>query len=116
MKGYIDAARFYSEQFMPSALQVVRREYVSDGMGGGYFVETVLAETVCRLEGIGADEAAAAGSISTTATAKVSLPLAVTVEDTDTLKVDGTKYNVAGVLPHSPGHAAHLEVLVERVG
>ncbi len=124
MRGYIDIARHYSETMMPDVCEIVRTSRTPDGLGGFETTTSTVATTSSRLSGLSASEEVTASRISTTYTAKVSVPFATDVRSSDKLKVgppgateaNKATYNVSGILPRSPEHSPHQDVLVARSG
>jgi hypothetical protein len=124
VESYIGIARAYSEQQMPDVCEVVRTVRVSDGLGGYAYSEVIVATTSCRLSGLSASEEVTASRISTTYTGKASVPFGVQVLSSDRLKIgppgateaNKVTYNVSGIMPRSPEHSPHQDVLVARSG
>jgi hypothetical protein len=121
---YIEIARYYSEQQMPDVCEVVRTSRTPDGLGGFVSETSTVATTSCRLSGLSAAEQVTASQISTTYTGKASVPFGVQVLSSDRLKIgppgateaNKVTYNVSGILPRSPEHSPHQDVLVARSG
>lgn len=113
---HVDTVRHWSKALMPETCQVVRmvpggRDEYGDPIGE---VEAIVATVPCKLSPIGADEEVAAGQLAASSSGKVALPWGTSVLSSDTLRVDGRDYNVAGVLERGSGHAPHIEILVSR--
>jgi SPP1 family predicted phage head-tail adaptor len=117
VEPYIDTARHYSEQFMPDVV-VIQKPGTQEPDGRGGFTTTP-GETITtkgRLAGLTADEEVQASKLSSTSTAKVSVPFAMSVTSADGLTVAGVEYNVQGVLPRSAARSANKNVLVAESG
>lgn len=121
MKGYIDIARHYSKTMMPDRCRVIRttsggRDRFGDPLPP---VESVVADTVCRLTPIGGDEEVIAGRLSATTQGKLSLPHGTDVLSSDKLRVGETggqvEYNISAVLPRSSEHSPQIDLLVASV-
>lgn len=114
LSPYLDAARRASEANMPLACSVVRITMVSDGAGGFYEDEVVVATTKARLRDMTGSERVIASQITATVTGAVSVPLGVGVRDGDKLDIAGVRYHVPLVIPQTDKLSVHQDVLVTR--